>query len=216
MGLHPLSSLILRIVQWKPVTSCPETSTPQRAGLGGLPGGQAVGQLASLDTGQALPAFPPRSPAVGCPLELQGHSLVFLPASPPWLGICLPTCILFESPLGPESHFCSSFQFLVVGGQQLVRAWQRVGSWGRQRGEATSCSRGCLEFLSKDWAGCSGWGECSPLRYRLNCCPWGSPAETPGMRHSAAWEHACMHAGTHAHARTHTGGQGFSVYKHGN
>lgn len=116
---------------------------------------------------RSLPPPPtpvPRISAAGCPLVPQGHSIVSLSGSAPaHLGICLPTCLLFEAPPW------------WVGGQQLVRAW------GRQWGEATSYLRGAVEFLLDDWVGGSGQGEGSLLRHPLNGLPWGSPVERTGM-----------------------------------
>lgn len=167
-GLHPLSSGALRNVQWKSLVSCPGWAHSQGGRLTRFPGGQA--QLASLDpgcTGLSPPHLPtpvPRISAAGCPLVPQGHSIVSLSGSAPaHLGICLPTCLLFEAPPW------------WVGGQQLVRAW------GRQWGEATSYLRGAVEFLLDDWVGGSGQGEGSLLRHPLNGLPWGSPVERTGM-----------------------------------
>lgn len=67
-------------------------------------------------------------------------------SSPPWLGICCQLAYHLR-PLPREGSFSSSFQSLVVGGQQLVRAWQREGSQGSNGGEAASCLRAV------------GWGQ---------------------------------------------------------
>lgn len=76
------------------------------------------------------------APSCSGPLEPQGHSFVSLPGySPPWLGICLPACILSEAP--PQRGRLQ---------QHFSPPWLVASSWlGLGGGRAAGTERGARQ-----------------------------------------------------------------------
>lgn len=141
----PLSSGALRIVQWKPVTSCPERPRPQRPGSRDSQEARPLDSWLSWTPAVQSPFFHPRK-APSCRLSLGATRT--LPSVLTCFFSSLVGCltatlhIVCAPPPPPEGSFSSSFQSLVVGGQQLVGAWQREGSWGRQGGRGNFLCEG--------------------------------------------------------------------------
>lgn len=166
MALHPVSSGALRIVQWKPVIACPERPVPQRPGSGDSQEARPPDSWLSWTwLCVRSPFFHPRkTPSCRLPLEatrtLPSVLTCFASALVAHLPATLP--VVCAPPPPPQGGFSSSLQSPEVGGQQLVGAWQREGSWAGRRAGATFCLRGFLEFPSDDPAGDSGWESVAP------------------------------------------------------
>lgn len=213
-GLTSRSSHVHTVAQgggWELSTCTPFPLVPSETCSGSL-GSPAQGRPAPQRTGsggQASGAGFPGSrlwcsslvshPAAGCPLEPQEHSLVSSPgSSSPWLGICCQPAYCLR-PLPREGSFSSSFQSLVVGGQQLVE----LGRWravGQERGEPTSCLQG------------AGWGARSLFRCHLSGLPWGSPAETRDMKGQLPGKNTQTHRHIHRHTEE---ARASPFYRHG-
>lgn len=120
-----------------------------------------------------------------------------LPASStPWLGICLPTCILFDP--CPERL---PQQFLVPSG-----GWPAAGrgrTAGEEEGRGVLLLEGVWSFSSDDQAGAGAAESAAPSGITSVAVPGAALLRDQGHDHSAAWERM--------HARTHTRGQGVSA-----